>query len=91
MLLSISFATDKARARPWRKRSSKSCGSGLFLGYEGSQHLLVALHANFGMGSSAGLGGIAAYTQYFLPEWRNDPFALRQLTSVILYGPPPQL
>jgi len=35
---------------------------------------------------AAGLGGVAAYWLFVLPEWRVNPDTAQQLTSLVLYG-----
>jgi len=52
-----------------------------------SATLVAALVGGMGAGSlAAGLGGIAAYWLFALPEWRVNPDMTQQLTSLTLYG-----
>jgi two-component sensor histidine kinase len=52
-----------------------------------SATLMAALVGGMGAGSlAAGLGGIAGYWLFVLPEWRVAPDTTQQLTSLVLYG-----
>jgi two-component sensor histidine kinase len=52
-----------------------------------SATLVAALVGGVGAGSfAAGLGGIAGYWLFALPEWSITPDATQQLTSLTLYG-----